>query len=137
MHFLTISFLKGNIEEVIFNVRKTLDRACRPMEIYTTWYPQKDGEGKTDKLIEKYVDGLTIWTWNFDYLVNLEEVLNSRRRISPTKKLLCGQTFFSRPLDNEFGAEDNDIKAKIYFNKNKLCSNDITPNNSHTTTRTF
>ena len=114
--FLDDFFSKDDAEQVISGVRETLDKAPRPMEIYTTWYPQKEGEDKTSELIKKYVDGLTIWTWNSDDLVHLEEVFEKAEKDFPDKKKLLGIYMYdfpnARPLTDEQMAHQCNLGLK-------------------------
>ena len=67
-------------------VREGLDRACRPMELNTTWYFQKQApEGVLD-----YIDTLTIWTWHHEALVDLKENYERLEEQTPKHKKILG-----------------------------------------------
>lgn len=103
--FLDDFFGKKDAPQIIKEIRDGLDKASRHLEIYSTWYPLSEAKEQTAELIDKYVDGLTIWTWNSDDLVHLEEGFEKIEKQFPNKKKLLGIYMFDfpngRPLTEE------------------------------------
>ncbi|MBQ3114604.1 MAG: hypothetical protein IJC06_00555 [Clostridia bacterium] len=92
-------------EGVLKSVREGLSKSEKNLEMYVTWYPQKEkGEG-VEALINKYIDGISIWTWDSKDLINLEKVFETAEKTFPGKKLFLGIYMFDffngRPLTDE------------------------------------
>lgn len=82
-------------------IRSGLDQACRPMELYVTWYWHEEPfPGMMD-----YVDGFSFWTWRSEQIPMLKERFEAIENIYKDKKILLGiymYDFHSRhpvPLD--------------------------------------
>ena len=82
----TLYFCGERVPLNLWYVREGLDRACRPMELNTTWYFQKQApEGVLD-----YIDTLTIWTWHHEALVDLKENYERLEEQTPKHKKILG-----------------------------------------------
>lgn len=72
--------------EMVAGVRRNLQKAPRPMEIYVTWYWREDPyPGLLDQ-----VDGLSFWTWNSEHLTELKDRFERMEEKCRGKKLLLG-----------------------------------------------
>lgn len=58
-------------EELLKEIRQGLDKACRPLDLYAVWYT-RDLSPANMRLL-KYLDGISLWTWNYRELPLLEE----------------------------------------------------------------
>lgn len=67
-------------------IREGLDKACRPMEIYITWYWHEEPYPG----MEQYVDAFTFWTWKSDEIPLLRERFESIEEKYRGKKILLG-----------------------------------------------
>ena len=83
------------------DIRTGLDKACRPMELYVTWYWHEEPyPGMMD-----YVDGFSFWTWRSEQIPLLRERFEAIEDKYKGKKMLLGiymYDFHSRhpvPLD--------------------------------------
>lgn len=68
------------------SVREGLSKACRPMELYTTWYFHKEEPAG----VMDYIDALVIWTWHHEDIPKLKENFEKleARKLKP--KLILG-----------------------------------------------
>lgn len=74
-------------------IRAGLDRACRPMELYVTWYwHERPYPGMMD-----YVDGLAFFTWQSSELPLLRERFESCFELYREKKILLGIYMYDFP----------------------------------------
>ena len=79
--------------EVLRNVRRELDRACRPMEISVTWYFHRSAP----KAVLDYIDTVTLWTWNWRELEKLKENFERLEAECPRQKKVLGIYMFDFP----------------------------------------
>ena len=90
-------------EALLSEVRAGLDKACRPMELYVVWYTLEFN--MVEPRIMKYIDGLTLWTWNSDELSELPERFEKIEKSFPDKKKLLGIYMYDfekgQPLSDE------------------------------------
>lgn len=85
----------AQIEAFFAGVRRGLDNAPRRMDIYITWYThQVDG---IDPRVLRYIDGLTLWTWNCGELTQLEERYAKLEAAFPSHKKLLGIYMYDFP----------------------------------------
>ena len=87
--------------EMVKEVRENLKKACRPMDLYITWYWHLEPyPGLMDQ-----VDGVSLWTWNSDDLPKLQERFEAIEELYKDKKILLGiymYDFYNRkPVPNE------------------------------------
>lgn len=87
--------------EMVKEVRENLKKACRPMDLYITWYWHLEPyPGLMDQ-----VDGVSLWTWNSDDLPKLQERFEAIEDLYKGKKILLGiymYDFYNRkPVPNE------------------------------------
>ena len=87
--------------EMVAGVRRNLQKAPRPMDIYVTWYWKEDPyPGLLDQ-----VDGLSFWTWNSEHLIHLQERFERMEKMCRGKKILLGIYLYDfynrRPVSNE------------------------------------
>lgn len=78
---------------LIKEVRTGLDKACRPMELYITWYAHQTGTPESEVL--NLVDGISIWTSKPQELLLLEERFEKLEKQFPHKKKLLGIYFYN------------------------------------------
>ena len=69
--------------------RKELDKACRPMELWVVWYTYEIDAAKAAAL-EEDVNGITLWTWDYHDLAQLEENYEKIEKLFPNKKKMLG-----------------------------------------------
>lgn len=69
-------------------IKDGLSKAKRKLELYTVWYVHE--HGKIDPEVFKYIDGLTMWTWNSEELCELEERFEKMEKGFPKHKKLLG-----------------------------------------------
>jgi hypothetical protein len=76
----------------IFNdlksIREKLDKACRYMELYAVWYTHQFKD--VDPEVMQFIDGLTIWTWEYMQLSDLQKRFEHVEELFPKKKKLFG-----------------------------------------------
>ena len=87
--------------EMVKEVRENLKKACRPMDLYITWYWHLEPyPGLMDQ-----VDGVSLWTWNSDELPKLQERFEAIEELYKDKKILLGiymYDFYNRkPVPSE------------------------------------
>ena len=75
------------------DIRAGLDKACRPMELYVTWY----WHDEPDAEVMSYIDGITLWTWHSEELPLLEERFNAIEGKFPNHKKLLGIYMYDFP----------------------------------------
>ena len=75
------------------DIRAGLDKACRPMELYVTWY----WHDEPDVDVMSYIDGITLWTWHSEELTLLEERFNAIEGKFPNHKKLLGIYMYDFP----------------------------------------
>lgn len=85
-------------------IREGLDRACRPMEIYVTWYWYDE----PDEEIMSYIDAITLWTWHSKDIPLLRERFEALESKFPKQKKLIGIYMYDFP---ERHAVDLDLMA--------------------------
>lgn len=77
-------------ETALRSIRAELSAVGKPLEIYVTWY---FGAKASARLFE-YIDGVTIWTWNWQGLKDLPENFAQLERDLPGKKKILGCYLF-------------------------------------------
>lgn len=91
-------------EKLLKEIRDGLARVCRPMDLYVVWYTYEMDEEKA-ALIDKYVDGITLWTWNSEELPQIEERYAQIEKRFPNKKKMLGIYMYdfpsASPVSNE------------------------------------
>ncbi len=92
---------QGKCVGMLREVRENLKAACRPMDIYITWYWHEDPyPGMLD-----CIDGISLWTWNSDDLPKLRERFEAIEEKYKGKKILLGiymYDFYNRkPVPND------------------------------------
>lgn len=75
-------------EALLKEIRQGLNKACRPMELYITWYTYQMDPADL-KLLE-YIDGISLWTWQYQDLSKLEERFAVIEQNFPRQKKLLG-----------------------------------------------
>ena len=88
--------------EMLREVKENLQKACRPMDIYITWYWHEDPyPGMLD-----CIDGISLWTWNSDDLPKLQERFEAIEEKYKGKKILLGIYMYDFyncvPVPNEY-----------------------------------
>ncbi|MBQ8552418.1 MAG: hypothetical protein IJ428_06360 [Clostridia bacterium] len=93
----------ASAEALLSEIRSGLDKACRPMELYVTWYTHEI-EG-VDKKLLSYIDGITLWTWESKNLPNLTANFDIIEKNFKEQKKLLGIYMYDfttgMPLTNE------------------------------------
>lgn len=88
MRFAKLPDPVGKAEELLKEIRRGLDKACRPMDLYVTWYTyQMDS---ADLRLLNYIDGISLWTWQCQDLPLLEERFDVIEKNFPKQKKLLG-----------------------------------------------
>jgi len=82
-------------EALLKEIRNGLDKACRPLELYVVWYTHQF-ESVNTKLFS-YVDGITLWTWNYQELPLLAERYEKIEKVFPKHKKLLGVYMYDYP----------------------------------------
>ena len=77
------------------DMRAKLDKASRRMELYMVWYTYE--VESTRKEVIDLVDGITLWTWNNNELVLLEERFEKIEKMFPDKKKMLGIYLYDFP----------------------------------------
>ncbi len=99
---------------VLKKIRSGLDKACRPMELWVTWYTRE--LTSVDPRLFDYIDGITLWTWSHKELELVRERYESIEARFPRQKKLLGIYILDYPsgepvpddmmrLQCEFGLE--------------------------------
>lgn len=76
-------------------IRVGLDKACRPMEMWTTWYTH-EFELFSPEVFEP-LTGVTMWTWNYPELPLAEERIREIERVLPGKGIMLGCYIYDYP----------------------------------------
>ncbi len=82
-------------EALLKEIRGGLDKAPRPMELYTVWYTHEVEEVEP-RLID-YIDGLSLWTWSCGELPLLEGRFEAIEKNFPKQKKLLGIYLYDFP----------------------------------------
>jgi len=80
---------------IIDNARSVLDTACRPLEMWLTFYT-RDIESCDESLYGKF-DALSLWTWEYKELDNLEKNFEALEKKFPDKKKYLGIYIYDYP----------------------------------------
>jgi len=102
----------GKCAAMLREIREGLDKACRPMELYTVWYTHEMWAAVPE--IFDMIDGISQWTWKYQDLPKLEENFLELEKTFPKHKKFLGIYMYdftegiSVPLDRreyqcEFG----------------------------------
>lgn len=75
-------------QALLQEIRAGLEKACRKMDLYVVFYTHQLDE--VDPRLMDYVDGITIWTWQYPDLKNLEENFARIESRFPKQKKLLG-----------------------------------------------
>ncbi len=86
---------KEKMIAMLREIRAGLDRACRRMEIWVTWYAAD--MALLDEDIMRYIDGIAFWTWSYKELPLLPERYTQIEKRFPDKKKLLGIYIFDYP----------------------------------------
>ena len=76
-------------------IRNELDKACRPMELYVVWYASQFDTVALP--LFDYIDGITLWTWNYKELPMLPERYARIEELFPKHKKLLGVYMYAFP----------------------------------------
>ncbi len=72
--------------KLLKEIRESLDKAPRKLDIYMTWYWHEElYEG-----MEKYIDAFTFWCWNSDEIPSIKEKFEKAEPKYKNKKILIG-----------------------------------------------
>lgn len=74
--------------DIIRNIKEKINKCSRPMELWATCYTKAFDKYST--AIYDDIDGVTIWTWNSDKLVELEDTFRKYEELLPEKKKILG-----------------------------------------------
>ena len=74
--------------EFLCSVRGGLDKASRPMDMYIVWYTSEIDSLPVEAA--RYVDGITLWTYNCKELPLLEARFELFKKKFPDKKIMLG-----------------------------------------------
>ena len=84
------------VANILKRIRQGLSKAPRPMELYVVWYTYEIDEEKA-KVLEEDVDGITLWTWNCEELLQLESRFEQIEKLFPNKKKMLGIYMYDFP----------------------------------------
>lgn len=78
--------------EKIYNdlksIREKLDKACRKLSLYVVCYTHQLYKLEPEAL--EFIDGITLWTWEYEKLRELHEHFEYMEKLFPDKKKLLG-----------------------------------------------
>lgn len=74
--------------EQLQEIRRRLDKACRPMDLWATCYI-KDVEKYSAKMYEA-IDVIAVWNMNTDSILKLEEEFSEYEKLLPDKRKVLG-----------------------------------------------
>lgn len=90
--------------QMVLNIRRTLDKAPRPLSMWLTLYT-RDLDA-CDPSLYGLFDCLSLWTWNYPELEKLPERFEQMERLFPTQKKYLGIYLFDypsgEPVPNEY-----------------------------------
>ncbi|MFA7173573.1 MAG: hypothetical protein WC340_09190 [Kiritimatiellia bacterium] len=79
-------------EELLKTIRTGLDKASRPLDLYVVWYTHQTES--VNATLFKYINGITLWTWDSTELPQLEERFGKIEKMFPDKKKMLGIYLF-------------------------------------------
>ena len=86
------------------NIRERLNKACHNLELYVVWYTHHFSE--VESRVMQFIDGLTLWTWEYKNLDQLPENYEHVEKIFSDKKKLLGIYILDyptgMPVPNEY-----------------------------------
>jgi len=90
--------------EMILNIRRTLDTACRPLSMWLTVYTRD--LDSCDPALYGLFDSLSLWTWHYEELKQLRENFEKLEKKFPQQKKYLGIYLYDypsgEPVPNEF-----------------------------------
>jgi len=86
----------ASAEKLLQEIREGLAKVCRPMDLYAVWYTYEMDEPRA-RLIDQYIDGITLWTWECRELPLLEERYARIEKRFPHKKKMLGVYMYDFP----------------------------------------
>jgi len=98
----------SDANERIYNdlksIREKLSKANRPMELYVVWYTHHFQA--IDPKVMQFIDGLTLWTWEYRNLKRISDNFEFTEKLFPDKKKLLGIYLLDypsgMPVPNEY-----------------------------------
>lgn len=95
--FFTDSKSPEEAEALLKEIRAGLTHACRPLELYTVIYTHE--VDAVDPKLMNYIDGISLWTWDSNNLLYLEENFKKLELKFPNHKKLLGIYMFDFSKD--------------------------------------
>ena len=90
-------------ENLLREIRQGLDQAERKLDLYVVWYTHE--MDAVDPALMRYIDGLTLWTWNCGELPLLEERFCRIEESFPDQKKLLGIYMYDFPTKSPVPTE--------------------------------
>jgi len=85
----------GKCAEYMKVIRDGLDKACRPMELYTVWYTHEMWAAVPE--IFDMIDGISMWTWHCEELPQMSERFEILEKTFPKHKKFLGVYMYDFP----------------------------------------
>jgi hypothetical protein len=85
----------SQVAEFLRGIRSNLDKACRPMELWVTWYTHEMWAAVPE--VFDNITGITQWTWNYGDLPDLVDRFEVMEKTFPKHKKLLGIYMYDFP----------------------------------------
>jgi hypothetical protein len=108
-HHLPAEEKRGAQIALLREIREGLDKACRPMELYVTWYWHETA----DEEVMSYIDAITLWTWCSEEIPLIKERFEALEGRLPEKKKLLGIYMYDFPARHPVSLDLMEMQCNV------------------------